>query len=464
MTLKKLSFETVFFWSAIALYLVLIILSIIFYQERINIDSAYYFFNSLNKNWFHIEHQRYVLGIAELPVLIGNFVNIPLKGICIFFSVWHVLIFAIPGLLLSFFYKNKSYLLLFLLLQTVGILFSFVNPIFEMYYGIALLTSLYIILTNTKGSSFIGYSLFILLSFFIVSSHPFNICVYLFLLGLDFLSRKRLQYFTIGLILSIAFVWYKTQHASDYEMAKISWILDIKQNKTYLQLFEWDYWVSHLGYLVRHYWDWLVLLVICLFLGFKNLKRFQFIVLGGGILLSLLLINFSYALLDYSAYAEQIGYILVPVVLVPLFVEILPRTKNKSWYRIVIVSSVVIISVRLIMQYDIGQHYQQKTKWLMAEIDKSISAGSCKSIIPEVKNHELNSIIGWDVPFTSMIYSTINRGQTVNLTKYSTENTEVIRRIGSDQFLFRFDDIRSIESLNKLHFEFCNQESFLEIR
>ena len=59
-----------------------------------------------------------------------------------------------------------------------------------------------------------------------------------------------------------------------------------------------------------------------------------------------------------------------------------------------------------------------------------------------------------------MIYSTINRGQTVNLTKYSTENTEVIRRIGSDQFLFRFDDIRSIESLNKLHFEFVIRSHF----
>lgn len=442
-------------------YAVLLIMAVIFFRERLNIDTSYYFFKSLNKQHFYIEHDRFVLAIAEIPLLIGNYLNISLKTIAIAYSVWHVLFFFLFGFILSWRYKNNTYLLLFLLLQVVGILFGFLCPIFEQYYGTAILAGFYIILRNTKQVNILTGILLFIIAFFAVTSHPFNLILFILLLMLDFTYRKNKRLLLSLLVLVPVYLLFKIFHVSEYEKGKVSWIFDIVNNKTYLKLFESSHWKHHFQFLFQHYREVLAAYILFTLLALWQKLYRQLIIVWVFFIGSVLLINFSYAVTEYSGYIEQVCYLIVPIVFIPFFVDILPGVKHKVILILFLVLSGSCIGYRLYLQYGKAQQYTQKTARVMHWVQDAREKKSCKNYVFFEKYHDISTLIGWDISYASMIYSGFDRGQMqVSIVPLEDNNTKELDEIAPASYLFRYGETEKIQTLNKKYFKLCEDSGY----
>ncbi len=451
--------------TTLFLYAILLCMTIIFYQERLNIDSSYYFFKTLNRGFFYIEHQRYVLAIAELPVVLGGWLGLSLKHIVVLYSVWHVLFFFLIGALLLYHYKKTSYILLMLSLQTIGILYSFVNPIFELYYGVALAAWLYIILKENSRLHPRHYIMLAVLSFFIISSHPFNIILYAGIIATDFIRRKKNVLPLTAISLVLIFLLTKSLFISDYEQGKIWWTFNFAQNKTYENLFTLSYWQQHLLFLWRHYFDWLLLVPLFLVVGFRYLSSIVFLITVSLFVLVVGFAHLSFTMLAPSGYAEQVFFISIPVVLFCLFIEILPLVKNYWLVRSIPLVIFFLVGMRLYKQYNLGKDYSQRVVWIQQQTMRAMENNNCKALILVPENANISHYLGWDIPFTSMVYSSMQKGKrTFSIVPMHVGDSNFFYNIAESTYYFRLEEIMPMAELDNHYFDFCAQEKYRFVR
>lgn len=449
---------------ALLAYLALLIMAIIFFKERLNVDSSYYFFKTLNQGRFHIEHDRLVLAIAEWPVLLASKLHLPLRTIVMIYSVWHVLFFLLPGLLLSLRYRQSHYLLLFVLLQLVGIMYGFVCPVFEQYYGTALLAAMYIVLRQTTELRVGSGMLIAVMAFLGVGSHPFNLILFGLLITLDFSYRKNKAILCSMLALIPLWILFKFFHISDYEKGKINWIFDIMHNKTYRSLGEWSHWKAHFIFLWQYYKEVLlglaVLTVLCVQQQGTRQLMWVFVFFFG----ALFLINFSYAVKEYSGYNEQVCYLLVPLVLIPLLTEPISQLSAKPLQIILFCCCLYIIPSRLLIQYRNAQVNAKKTTRVMQWIADARQMNSCKNYVYADAFRDINTVTGWDISYSSLIFSAFTpEQQQVSIVPLEENNPEILESIDRHSWLFRFGEVEPIESLNPAYFRLCDQDAYKKL-
>lgn len=451
--------------TTLVLYMLLFIMTIVFFKERLSIDSSYYFFKSINTQSFHLEHQRFVLLIAELPIVLGANLNIPLQTVVLSYSIWHVLFYFLFGFYLYRRYKKASYLLLFLSLQTIGIYYSFINPIFELYYGIAFLAALYILLRENDKLNFQHYVLIGLYTLFIITSHPFNIVLYLGILLIDSLRRKNI-YLLVTTAVSIMLILYvKSFYVSEYEQGKISWILNFQENRAYLNLFNGAYLKNHFNFLFEYYADFLGLLVITLTLGYKYIPRKKYLLILLGIIGASVMAHLSFNLDASGGYAEQVFFIVVALVVMTFFMELLPYIKKQHVVHLLLVIIFILIGSRLYQQSRLGADYGKRIQWISAQSEKMNRSGICKGLFPMNNQNEIYSYLGWDIPYTSMIYSSMtNPNSTVSIAPMHIADTSFFYNIKSLDYYFRLDEIEPIQQLNKKYFKLCDQKKYQLIK
>jgi hypothetical protein len=334
-------------------------MAIYFYQDRLASDTSYYFFKSLNARSFHVEHDRWVLMLAEWPVVLLSRLQAHLKWIAIVFSLWHVLFFYILGFLAYRSDRNSHTWMLLLLLQTIGVMYGFVGPIFEQFYGTALAVWFYAELKKTKQHNLQQQLFLCLLAAWIMTSHPFNVILLLCLMGLDWVEYRSIRKYSMVFLLLPLYVYFKWLTASEYESGKVNWILNTEQNKTYQLMFDPVHIKGRLLFLWTYYWDWIgigIAYVVWTMMQKRFLKLTIHMVFLGGIFL---LINFGYNIVEYSGYHEQVYFILVPMILIPLMMDEIKRMNLK--FRIVwILFLFGIVAYHVERQYVYAKDFQQK--------------------------------------------------------------------------------------------------------
>ncbi len=442
----------------LASYGLLFVFAFFFYKERLNVDTSYYFFKTLNEKWFHIEHDRLVLGIAELPVWVGSLMQVSLKSIAIAYSLWHVAFFFLIGLLISLRYKKPEYLLLFLMLQLVGIIYGFVCPVFEQYYGTALLAAMYIILRHSKKLSAYSILTLFILSVFAISSHPFNLILYTMLLLLDFVYRRN-KYLLIGFLSLVPlFLIFKIFHVSEYEKGKVSWIFDLVHNKTYLKLTELSHWKKHAHFLFQYYKEVLLALLLYTMLAFRQ-KLFRQLTL---IILffagALILINFSYAITEYSGYNEQVCYLLVPLVLIPLFTDALTAVRSTFIHYSLVILTCLVLPYRFYLQFQLAKQHKVKTERVMQWIGEARQKKQCRNYVFFNQFSDISTITGWDIPYSSLLLSAFEKNQEqVTVVPLEDNVTTEVDSIGAGRYLFRYGEVEQVKKLNSQYFNLCDR-------
>ncbi|HEX7411877.1 MAG TPA: hypothetical protein VF298_07025, partial [Bacteroidales bacterium] len=319
-------------------FILLALLSVFLYRERIYADAGYYLFNVVNSGSFWIEHDRYVLAISQLLPLTGVWLGLSMKPILIMYSVGHVLFFYLLFLFVYFGLDDRRSGLMLILLQTVGILHSFFTPQFELYYGIGLLITFYAIFRQDILGWF-AILLMVVLEFFALTSHPLIFLLFAFVMLFD-IRKKEPRDWKLYILFVLVFagaLYFKFTTFSAYEQAKINWQFNYDDNKLYLNLNSPDYLLK-LGLFLLHYYAEVIVLWI---IGILMLLRYKAFMKALMVIMSFIgyiaLVNSAYSGIEYSRYIEQVYFPLVFIALIPV-IYYYPRTARPGLNNIAFLS------------------------------------------------------------------------------------------------------------------------------
>lgn len=448
--------QRISFWLTQLGYFILLLMAIYFYQDRLASDTSYYFFKSLNTSAFHVEHDRWVLMLAEWPVVLLSKMNVSLKTIAIAFSVWHILFFYLIGLLVYRIERNSYAWMLFLLLQTIGVMYGFVGPIFEQFYGTALAVWFYAVLRQSKQHTWKQQLLLCILAAWIMTSHPFNVILLVYLLCLDYIEYRSIKKYTMVIFLFPLYIYFKWVTASEYESGKVGWIFNLEQNKTYLLMLDPVHIQGRLLYLWSYYWDLILIAVGLVFLLIKQKAFFKLWVFACFLFSMLLLINFGYDIVEYAGYHEQVYFILVPLILIPFMMDEIKKIGN--YMRVgVIVFLFGCVAFHFIKQYSYATDFRQKRLLVDVWVKRAQMQPGTKFFVPFKEYRTKAHYIDWDIPYYSLLHSSLHHFPK-QVTIYPLgENQTTTDSIGENLYWFRSGEVEDIQRLNKNYFRLSSE-------
>ncbi len=235
-------------------WVILIIFSVLYAQERTFGDAIQYLFQVVNQVSFDIQHSRFVLAISQVGALIATLAGLSLHKIIIVNSLWNCLFFYCIINWLIYGVKNikAAYLLTFLLTAHYLAYFA---PFLEIFYGCAFLI-LFVAAFN-KQEHFKKYAIaYYILLWLALFSHPLVLAAYAFYLLIMYLdvrrltSKLRILLVIFGLAVFIKICITNSYEASRYA-ANTSFILDefIELFKNLIHVFI-EYSKSNLFFLI----------------------------------------------------------------------------------------------------------------------------------------------------------------------------------------------------------------------
>jgi hypothetical protein len=432
--------------DALFLHLVftgLFVMAFLFSEERLYADAGYYLSRVINSRWFWIEHDRLILIFSQIVPLFGIIVHSSLKAIIILYSLGHVLFFYALALLTFYILHDRYATLTLILVQLAGISQSYYTPQFELYYGIGLLIVFGAFLAQISSHDLPAtktrIALLIVLAILIITSHPVNQFLMLFVLAFDVIRNDlkitRLHVlFSIILILGIIF---KFLTFSSYEQGKIDYLLHFQRQKHYLQLLDIHYLLSLIVYLFKYYWDVALLFFMTsiIFIRSKNYAKtiLIFIFLTGYILL----INITYNGIESGRYMEQVYFPIVFIVLWPFANDTLKKT-GKSIRVIFVVLVLLILVVRPAFIIRAGQDFRQRMSLIKGMIAYGHMMPGNKFYIDNQTVADEKKDLGWSLPVESLLLSAAKgKEMTVSVvTGADIEAAAKMHSLESGHFLF----------------------------
>jgi hypothetical protein len=435
-------------------FLTLLILSLIYYQERLYADSGYYLIQVINHRCFHIEHQRLVLVFSQLFPLAGVWTGQGLKVILVVYSAGHVLFFYILFMFTWFRLKDIPAGIALIMMQFAGIMQSYFSPQFEMYYGAGILILFTSIIRNSR-LSWKTIVILVLLEILVLTSHPMSFLLMVYVLLFDFfekgkkIKREHLLFFGI-LLLGIV---YKFLTFSEYEQSKIDYHLNFQFNKQYQALFTWSYLGQLTQYIFRNYIDLMILFLITGL--FYLLKRYagRFIVMTIFFVGYILFMNTMYPAIEPGRYTEQLYFPLVIIVLLPFLFDFYRKFRLK-WIPVLIVAAIALYHIVLI--HHAGIPFRQRVIQMQHLTSHCQQLEGQRFTFNKDNVYRDYSNFGWSYPIeTLLISSKDSKSKPVTLiSQQDYEATLNGRILEPDEYIFRNHEILSSEMINHSYFRF----------
>jgi hypothetical protein len=437
-------------------FICLLLLAFFLSEERLYADSGYYLLRALNHRCFWIEHDRVVLVFSQILPLIGSWLNASLQLLITLYSLGHVLFFYILFLITLYLIKNKYAAIALLLLQLTGITQSYFTPQFELYYGVGLLVVFYAILSKEKSTKWEIGGL-IILEMLIISSHPMNIILLLFVLVLDIIN-KDLKFNSVHVLLGILLVAGtigKVLTFSPYEQEKINYLLNFNRHEHLLQLKNLSYFPGFLLYMLKYYWDIIVLFILSMIYYRKSkntLKPLLIILFFVGYIL---LINITYFGLESGRYMEQVYFPMVPVIIIPLVTDVLKNAK-KNLRLIIYVTIITIMLVRTLLITGFT-HFPERTSMIKGIIAYSRESAGTKFIVDFDQLKQPGSAelsLDWSLPVESLLLSAQDGpDHTVSIiSQQDIDYKNNIHNLTPEKFIFTKYEINDITYLDHHYF------------
>lgn len=448
MGLKKINWFLVFQTSIFA---VLIVLSVIFYRERLLADSGYYLMRVINSRMPWIEHGRFILFFSQVLPWIGVTLQLPLKAVLLLYSLNHVLFHLLIFYLVVFRFKNQMAGVLLILLQLAGTVTGFLVPMFELYYAAAMLV-LFAVILYAGSSGFFNNLLLLTLAFFIMSSHPMGIVLLLMVLGfhaIDFRERSPWLYLQIVVLLAVLLL-FKYLTASEYEAGKSAAILQgLKDGK-----YNFGFFTQLAGLLLKHYYTLILIsiLVIALFIFRKYYLKLTFYL--ASIIVVMLLSALNTGVFELSRYVEQVWFPVVFVVSFPLMIGLTEQMKRYVALSLFLLFLLMTFQ-RLWMITDMGLKYTHRTAQIMRLAEHASACEGQWFVIDDYNiANELIPGANWSYPIETMLLSSLDGpSKTVSLCTledYLYEDN--YKKLNSSDYLFRRFEVEPLGNINSHYF------------
>ncbi|MAY83962.1 MAG: hypothetical protein CMP59_07500 [Flavobacteriales bacterium] len=238
------------------IFLLLAVAAVLFFKERLFVDSSYYIFKSINEGWFHIEHGRSILALSQLLPLFGKALGLSLKSLLILYSIGQVVFFYLIFLLLNNHFKASWAAICIPLVMLVGQEWLYFIPMLEIVWGALMAFLVMAIMRTDRWKDDKWLILMLFAWWFLLTSHPLNYLIAFVLLAYDLLDRrllKRLHYPLIAFFLAALFV--ELIGSDSYENQKVVGLED----STISLLKEPGFLIDSLLLLVKKYWLVLIL-------------------------------------------------------------------------------------------------------------------------------------------------------------------------------------------------------------
>ncbi|PHR49922.1 MAG: hypothetical protein COA32_01965 [Fluviicola sp.] len=427
-------------------FALLIILAVLYREERLLSDASYYFFRVVNNESFWVEHDRYILIFSQIAPWVGSNLGLDLSTIVLLSSVGHVCFFYTIYLVTRYVYKDIYAGLILLSIQLLGITSGYFVPIFEFYYAMGFLVLFYVIFNNSKNK--FKHFVLLILAFFIITAHFYAIVLFIYALLLyafekkDFKIKKYIPY----TLLIVLFVVFKFSIISDYEKSKTTdFLYSLRHN-----VYDFAYLKSWLSFILSYYWDWATLILITVVL--MILKKKYLVLLGYSVFLIglIIMVNVSSYGFDLSRYKEQVNFSLMFLAGFTLiyFVSLLSRSIYK-YILIVLVSTIFIFRFCTIWKY--GKQYSSRLGEMKEIIATTQKKEGTKFIIDQ---KGLVFDANWSYPIESLIFSSIHQEKCASIVTeddfYFLKNNEKIK---PSEYLFRRWEVYDISRLNPRYFK-----------
>lgn len=419
--------------------------------ERMNSDAGYYLFHAINKKWFYLEHQRYVLAIAELPALIPVWLGLPLKWVVVAYSLGHVMFFVLASLLAFRISGNKNLMLLIALLGIAGLRESVYTPQFELYYGLVFLLLAFAYYISEKPG-YLKYSGLAICLIAALTSHPFAVicALFLFIFHQAYSGKIWIRDTLIFIFLLAIYYFWKKSVASGYESGKIQMFADAFREGRYRDVLQWKNIVSQFVFLIKYYPDVLLFFaagMVFLMVNKKYVAGFLYFI---GILLFLLLVWMLYPAPEaLFRYLEQVYFPFVFMALV--FVVFVKNTGSKGFRFLVL----LCIGFRVYFILEAYPVFRERTKMM----DRLISAAEKQGgqrfyVVKDQMGERQYNLADWSYGFETLVRSAITADSAMTITKdedlYFNHNDSLLER---DEYLFRMWEREKTSQLNTRYFK-----------
>ncbi len=358
-------------WLVWATLGVLLIFSIVYFEERTLImDAAYQGFSILRKDAFSIQVNRFGAAFVQAFPLLSARIGLPLQATLWLYSLSFVLEPIICVLILWFGIKHKRMGLGIVLFLTLLVSHTFYWAQSELLQAIILL--LFFFGMTMKWMPLKPKHFLILLPLLpvIVFLHPLIfipfLFIWIFLLWSKEFPKNRWYYLLLGAFLIILaykhlLVPTKPYDASSYKMAQgilehFENLFSITSTKNMINYFLTDY------FFIFPLWG----LISWFYLKKRSWKKhilFQAFFWG-----YILLINLSYARGLHQYHAESFYRILVVFLVLPLLYDL---WKDQTYRKVLIIVLPIIVFIRIVNISQRHHVYEQRVSWHRELLEKT---------------------------------------------------------------------------------------------
>ncbi len=407
------------------MFFVLLILSCIFYKERIIcFDTALVDSRIIITNYFSIFPVRFGGAIPQIIPLLATIFNFPLKLILLFHSMGMILFYLLFFILIVFRFKNFVFAFALVFYLTILVSDDFYWFISEYQQGMAYLC-LYgaWLMEKQKSDSpikhwWIHFLIVLWIQFFyllIVFPMVFMFCF------LYFINEKRsLKSFSIFIaVVVVSFVIrYFVGKMDWYEAEKIQSLSGIIQNISNML-----YSKSFIQFINDLKFDYLLWLIIFIFTNIIILqkKRWLLSFTMSAVSLIYLIVVLAFNPAADRFYIQNMFMPLAFMVALPFLFYFINQLKPKTGLLIL----VLVFSIRIGFIYSAHHQFTNRVNWYSAKIQQLRNGHDKFYFIPASTVPMDTLLMTWAAPFETLLLSSLNSPDSTLVIKIEDDNAEV---------------------------------------
>lgn len=400
------------FILGILVYAILLVLALIFFEERTAfLDIAYHLFYILKDGDFAIQNNRFGSCFTQVFPLIAGKLNLDLQNIMKVYSVAFVIVYASVFFVMMMVVKSYQFGLVMLLHCILMVTDTFFWIQSELPQGLAFLLLFFSFIVHKKNfANSIWYLPFITLGMLLVTFfHPLILFPFLFIVAF-FYTKPHLQLKPILVSLVITFfgivvlkqLFFKTTYDSA-ALGGLKNFITLFPNYVTLQSN-----INFIKYVLVDYQIIAFVFFVLLFF-YGRLKQFYklllLLVFVGGYFL---LVNVSFNNGEEQFYMENLYLPLSIMIIIPFVFDFIPSIPSKYIMPILC----LVLAVRL---FQIGlnhQPYTERLTYLKQILDKTEQLENKKIIIPTSALSEDKLMMTWASPYEFWLLSTTHTNST----------------------------------------------------
>lgn len=398
-----------YLWVTHLFFLLTAVLAMVFYRERIQSDSAYYLFHLVDGESFRVEHQRYILACSQFLPLLGVKLGLGMKGVMLLYSLNHVLWFYLLFAYAVFFLRDRTAGTALILVNVLGVIHMYFCPMYEIWYGSALLVLVRAHLFHNRLHRPADLLLLLIITITVLFSHPLLVIPLVYLLLLDALEKWWLHWKQLLAILAVFVVWYaiKKLFLTEYESGKLS-LLDFSWNKAYQSLGNGGYLWGRLKYIFTYYTVPVVLVIITSAFYLMRGLYIRLTLLNLFFWGHIVIINITHfhPEAEQSLYFERMYMPLVTIALLPFLYDVFTQVLFANSFGGVVISA--IVAWRLWLFIALSPLYTKRLAVTDAAIAAAHQQGGSKFVLSEPLWKAKFQHAEWSFPMETMLYSSFD--------------------------------------------------------